>query len=427
MASTLKHSAVSLRPDPSRTVIRPFVPGDPAAFASETPRVRRIAERVRSLSEAQSRSQLDAVIAGLSERHRNVEALLKRRYEEVLPLLGDGTTSDSCAMLIGAYLCEEYSFEAAALFNPSIVAHIDQSGLPEGRIRFAMSLRGIGEGHVSSVTFRSGTWGPTGEVEIDPLSDRAVPPQVLALDDDDKEDSFWLVCDDSQELSETVLFPVAPSQKQGIEDVRLVNFTEEDGSVRYLGTYTAFSGSATRSELLQAESFNRFLMRSMHGVIAETKGTALFPRRVNGQYTMLGRQDNESIWLLQSDSLTEWNDAAKLVSPRFPWEFIQMGNCGSPIEIDEGWLVLTHGVGMVRNYCLGACLLDKADPSKVLARTPKPILRPSPEERAGYVPNVVYSCGGLVFEDVLLLPYGVADNFTSFATIPVADLLALME
>ena len=205
-----------------------------------------------------------------------------------------------------------------------------------------------------------------------------------------------------------------------------MNFVEEDGSVIHLGTYTAFSGSATRSELLQATSFNKFLMRPMRGVIADSKGTALFPRRVGGRYHMLGRQDNESIWLLKSDHLTEWDEAAKLVSPRYPWEFVQMGNCGSPIEIDEGWLVLTHGVGMVRNYCIGACLLDKDDPSKVLARTPEPLIRPSPEERDGYVPNVVYSCGGLVHDRVLLLPYGVADTFATFASIPVDDLLGLM-
>ncbi|RYY43939.1 MAG: glycosidase [Sphingomonadales bacterium] len=427
MLATLKHSKVTLRPDPARTVIRPFAPGDPAGFENaKDPRGKRIVARVRALEPADAQRRLAAVLDDLATRHRDVETMLMRRFEEVRETaVGTDTLSRECALLIGAYFCEEYSFEAAALFNPSMVLHPDQSGLPERTVRVAMSLRGIGEGHVSSVTFRTGTWALDGEIAIDPLSSHAVAPQIEPVDGE--EGSFWLICDDSRQLSETVLFPVAPSQKQGIEDVRLVNFTEEDGSIVHLGTYTAFSGSTTRSELLQAASFNKFLMRPMRGVIEKSKGTALFPRRVNGRYMMLGRQDNENIWLLSSDSLTDWQDAAKLVTPRYPWEFVQMGNCGSPIEIDEGWLVMTHGVGMVRNYCIGACLLDKADPSKVLARTPEPLLQPGPEERDGYVPNVVYSCGGIVHDRTLLLPYGVADGFTAFASMPVDELLGLMR
>jgi predicted GH43/DUF377 family glycosyl hydrolase len=218
-----------------------------------------------------------------------------------------------------------------------------------------------------------------------------------------------------------------PSQRQGIEDLRLVRFTDDDGSVLYYGTYTAFSGAAARPELLSGIDFRSFRMCALTGDAAGAKGMALFPRRVDGRYVMLGRQDSESIWLHSSDDVLHWEGGGKIVSPRYPWEFVQMGNCGSPIEIDEGWLVLTHGVGTVRNYCIGACLLDKADPSKLLARTPEPILTPSPDERDGYVPNVVYSCGAMIQGRELMIPYGVADNFAAFATTTVDRLLKSME
>jgi predicted GH43/DUF377 family glycosyl hydrolase len=425
--SEIRHSELVLRPDPSRTVVRPFSPGDPDGFAVPgRPRGRRILERVLALDDGEVRGLLDFVMETFESRHRDIDTVLLRRFEEVRREVTDQLDlSRERQLLIGAYFSEEYSFEAAALFNPSMVPHIDQSGLGPDEVRFAMSLRGIGEGHVSSVTFRTGTWSAAKGFQIDPVSIHAVPPRVEPLPELG-EDAFCLLCDDSQELSETVLYPVTPSQKQGIEDVRLVRFVEEDGSVSFLGTYTAFSGSATRSELLRATGFNRFHMQPLTGVVAASKGTALFPRRVNGRYRMLGRQDNENIWLLASDHLTEWQEAARLVAPRYPWEFVQMGNCGSPIELDEGWLVLTHGVGVARNYAIGACLLDKDDPSRLLARTPRPLIAPSPEERDGYVPNVVYSCGGMVHGRTLLLPYGVADNFVTFASMEVKALLDSM-
>ena len=236
-----------------------------------------------------------------------------------------------------------------------------------------------------------------------------------------------LLCGGSYTLSETVLFPMTPSQRQGIEDLRLVRFIEDDGSVHYYGTYTAFSGATARSELLDTEGFHNFDMRPLRGDATGGKGMALFPRRVGGRYAMLSRHDNENIWFLQSDDLETWNGGKRIVRPHYPWEFVQMGNCGSPIEIDEGWLVLTHGVGTVRNYCIGACLLDKDDPSKVLARTPRPLIEPSPADRNGYVPNVVYSCGGMVLGRTLFLPYGVADDFATIATADVGDVLAVME
>ena len=427
MADILTHSPLILRPDPSRTVIRPFDPGDPTAFEVKGhPRAQRIADRVLALDDETVRDVLKLAVDALGERHCDVEALMLRRFDEMSGTIGrDGVDHDR-KLVIGSYFSEEYSYEAAALFNPSMALHYDQSGLDPHTIRFVLSLRGIGEGHVSSVTFRTGTWGPNADVVIDTPSRFAMPPKIENVEGQSADDAIRFVSEGSREISETVLFPMAPSQRQGIEDLRLCNFTEDDGTVLRLGTYTAFSGSATRSEMLLATEYNRFEMRPMRGVVADSKGTALFPRRIDGRYALLGRQDNENLWLFTSDDRYHWEGGTRIVTPRWPWEYVQMGNCGSPIEIDEGWLVLTHGVGMVRSYCIGACLLDKKDPTKVLARMTEPLLHPSENERDGYVPNVVYSCGALVHERMLLLPYGVADNFTAFATASVDDVLAAM-
>jgi predicted GH43/DUF377 family glycosyl hydrolase len=422
-------SDIQLRPDPSRTVIRPFNVEYPGAFRVEGhPRAGRVIDRVLSLTPDELSAERERVIVSLDERHRDVDDLLLHRFGEVMAILKDPRTIDrDQQLLIGAYLSEEYSFEAAALFNPSMVLHPDQAGAPIGGLRFILSLRGIGEGHVSSVTFRTGSWSASDGFSVDPASQTAVPPRIEP-DDRGAPDGgpTRLQCGGSRELSETVLFPILPSQRQGIEDLRLVRF-EDGGKVEYLGTYTAFSGSEARCELLRGEDFKTFEMQPMRGAVAATKGMALFPRKIDGRYAMLGRQDNENIWFLTSDDLLTWEGGTKIVEPKWPWEFIQMGNCGSPIEIDEGWLVLTHGVGSVRNYCIGACLLDKHDPTKLLARMTHPLIVPSPKERDGYVPNVVYSCGGIVHGRTLLLPFGVADNFASFATVDVGQLLAAMS
>ena len=224
-----------------------------------------------------------------------------------------------------------------------------------------------------------------------------------------------------------MIFPITPSQRHGIEDVRLVRFVDDDGNITYFGTYTAFSGQTIRRELLRTTDFATFELSARRGAATANKGMALFPRLIGGRYAMLGRQDHENIWIMMSNDLYDWDRGTKAVSPRWPWEFVQLGNGGSPIEIDEGWLVITHGVGAVRNYCIGACLLDRDDPSKLLARTTQPLLRPSPEERYGYVPNVAYSCGAMVHDRLLVLPYAVADSFTTFATVPIDRLLAAME
>ena len=423
----ITHSQINLRPDPARTVIRPFSPQEShrGRDAGES-HGQRIAGRVLGLDEARLREEVAHVTSSLAERHRDVQANLLRRFSEVNGSLFDRlTVSDDQALLIGAYFCAEYSFEAAALFNPSLVPHPDQSGLPADTVRFVMSLRGIGEGHMSSVTFRTGTWCAEQGFLLDPASALAVPPQIEALHGEGEASVIQLSCSDSKDISETVLFPVTEAQRQGIEDLRLVRFTDEQGEASYLGTYTAFDGRTARSELLHADNFKRFVMRPLTGT-AVSKGMALFPRKIDGRFAMLGRQDSESIWLLKSDDMLRWDDGIKIVSPQWPWEFFQIGNCGSPIELDEGWLVLTHGIGTVRNYCIGACLLDRRDPAKLLARTVTPLLEPGDKERDGYVPNVVYSCGAMVHDRTLLIPYGVADSFATFATITLDRLLASM-
>lgn len=421
----LDHHDLILRPDPARTVVRPFNLEYPDAF--RTPghsRVQQIVDRIMTLGTAELDNQLALTTDSLDERHRDVDAMLNRRYETIAASLPAAPAANEAQRrLIGAYFSEEYSYEAAALFNPSAVLVDTPSPIAKNGLRFVMSLRGIGEGHVSSVAFRTGNWVPGQAPTINVPSRVAVPPII----ENEANGVIHLRCDGSREASETVLFPVVPSQKQGIEDLRLVRFVEDDGTVMYHGTYTAFSGASARPELLTGIDFRNFEMRVLTGDAAGAKGMALFPRRVGGKFAMLGRQDSESIWLHMSDDILHWEGGGKVVSPRYPWEFVQMGNCGSPIEIDEGWLVLTHGVGTVRNYCMGACLLDKDDPSKLLARTPEPILKPSPDERDGYVPNVVYSCGAIAYGRDVMIPYGVADNFTGFATTTVDRLLAAME
>jgi len=428
----MTHSKVILHPDPRRTVVRPFEPGDPDGYAVDgQPRPHRIAERILSLDEEQLKAEFDRITASFTGRQDDVEKILERRFEEEVSALhipnGNGLTHLR-KLVIGGYFCEEFSFESTALFNPSIVLSHDQSGLDEGTVRFFLSLRGIGEGHVSSVTFRTGTWTPAcDEIVIDDPLPAGIPPQIERREGEEGWETIYLSSGGIGDFSETVLFPFTSAQRQGIEDLRLCPFQEEDGRIAHLGTYTAFSGSVARSELLRvSDDLQRFEMHPLKGKAAQSKGMALFPRRIGGKYAMLGRQDNENVWYMTSDDLLTWEDGVKIIPPKYQWEFVQMGNCGSPHELDEGWLVITHGVGSVRNYCLGASLLDKDDPTKLIKRMELPLVHPSPKERDGYVPNVVYSCGSLVHDRMLLLPYGVADSFTTFATVMVDDILAAM-
>ncbi|PBN43626.1 glycosidase [Sphingobium sp. D43FB] len=411
-------------------VIRPFIPADdpPRAGCTDPTRAQCLANRVLNLEHSELAEELERVVASLSNRHRNIEDMLLRRYHEVNgQMIDPRAVSTAQAHLIGAYFCEEYSFEAAALFNPSIVAHPDQRNVAKGAVRFILSLRGVGEGHVSSITFRTGLCTGEGIVSIDPASLQAISPRIENMPGGAPGDpGVRLLCKESQSLSEIVIFPTTFRQRHGIEDLRMVRFVDEEGNPTYLGTYTAFSGEDIRSELLRTTDFQTFELTPLHGPAAVNKGMALFPRRIDGQYVMLGRLDHENIWLLKSNDLYTWDAGIKILSPRWVWEFVQLGNCGSPIEIDEGWLVLIHGVGPVRNYCIGACLLDKQDPTKVIGRLATPLLRPSPQERDGYVPNVVYSCGALLNGRSLILPYAIADSFTTVAVISIDALLEAM-
>lgn len=425
----MTHSGLILHPDPARTVLRPFTPEDPAGFAtSGHPRAERIARRLMEMDVDLRHQQFARLAEMLGERHRGLDAVLDARFEAIAGLVPAAIAGDEeLRRVVAGYLLEEYSFEAAALFNPSIVPHPDQDGAPPGGVRFVLSLRGIGEGHLSSITFRTGCWSAAAGFVIDPPSGNAATPRITAQEREADGACTRIDCTGSREVSETVLFPVTEAQRQGIEDLRMCRFEDDDGSIRNLGTYTAFSGAEARCELLEADSFRTFVMREITGNAAASKGIALFPRRVDGRYAALSRHDNENLWLVFSDSLTHWEGGTRILTPKHFWEFVQIGNCGSPIAIEEGWLVLTHGVGEVRNYCIGACLLDRDDPSKVLGRLSLPLVHPSPKERDGYVPNVVYSCGGMVHDRTLLLPYGVADGFTTFAHVALDDLLAAME
>jgi predicted GH43/DUF377 family glycosyl hydrolase len=415
---------LKLEPDPSRTVIRPFSFAYPQAFAADhPPRVKEVVDRLMALDPDMRERMRRLLLKPMRERHRNAEQVFCRRFEEMRGEIGDHDFDGDAQLLVGAYFSQEYAFESAALFNPSIVAALDQQPAAAGAIRFVLSLRGIGEGHISSITLRTGEWGPGDRLEIHPPSSQGVPPQV------ERQDGEWvrLICEDSQDISETVIFPVLPSQRQGVEDLRLVHFVDHDDVRSVIGTYTAFDGKDVRQEMLRGIDLRTVEMRPLTGAMTGYKGMALFPRRIGGRFAMLGRQDNENIWLLRSDDLYNWETGEPILAPKYPWEFVQVGNCGSPIEIEEGWLVFTHGVGMVRGYCIGACLLDKDDPSRVLARTPSPLLFPSAEQRGGYVPNVTYSCGALLHERRILMPYAIGDQYTAFAAATVDDILSVME
>jgi predicted GH43/DUF377 family glycosyl hydrolase len=304
------------------------------------------------------------------------------------------------------------------------VRHPDQSGAPENGCRFILSLRAVGEGHISSLTFRSGMIVADGSVAVDPTARLAAVPKVESRLSRPNGEAVDVVFRAEDDLSERVIFPITEAQANGIEDARFVQFSDA-GRIMYYATYTAYSGRAIRSELLQTTDFRSFRMTPLGGTAARNKGMALFPRRIDGRYAMIARQDNENLYLIYSDDLFTWDGGGRsILQPEYPWEFVQIGSCGSPIELDDCWLLLTHGVGPVRKYSIGAVLLDKKDPSKVLARAREPLVRPEPAEREGYVPNVVYTCGAMRHRDQIILPYAVSDTFSNFATIKIADLMS---
>jgi predicted GH43/DUF377 family glycosyl hydrolase len=451
----------------------------------------RIISRIMSLPEDRVGPMLKDICAEFSQRHQTIRNLFLERFEQVRELMpADDNLSEQRQLLIGSYFLAEYSLESAALFNPSIVPHPDQTDLPQGALRFILSLRATGEGHISSVTFRTGIIHPDQRIEVSTpagflTEPRQVPnplyekgmfarklfelglnndftrrvmnklgesfaleelrarlqaeqfrlPDGMAQEDQMAAQGIWMLARSNyevqfqpeQELSERVLFPATPSQRNGIEDARFVRFQNDDGTHVYYATFTAYDGRVVVPELVETAHFLRFRFISLNGPAAENKGMALFPRKINGLYAMLSRQDNENIYLMFSDNVHFWNKRQVLLKPTFPWELVQLGNCGSPIETDAGWLVLSHGVGPMRKYCIGAFLLDRDDPGKVIGRLREPLLKPNENEREGYVPNVVYTCGALLHNGVLIIPYGLADHATGFATVPLAEVLAAMQ
>ncbi|SHI07349.1 glycoside hydrolase family 130 protein [Bradyrhizobium erythrophlei] len=428
-ATFLNRQALYLRPDPARVIVRPFKPATEPRDLNPTDKTRanHIVDRVLALDPETAAGQLADVLENFLGRHRNLLETFEARADEMEEALAThGTFSKVQRQLIGAYFLNEYSFEASALFNPSIVPHPDQSGAPEGALRFILSLRAVGEGHVSSLTFRTGTIAADGSLAVDPTARLASSPRIGYRVSGPNGDDVEVIFKPDEDISERIIFPVTESQSHGIEDARFVEFSD-GGRKTYYATYTAYSGTAIRSELIETSDFISFRMTPLHGAAARNKGMALFPRRIDGKYAMIARQDNENLYLIYSSDLYRWEDGHAILKPEFPWEFVQIGNCGSPIELYEGWLLLTHGVGPVRKYSIGAALLDKKDPSKVIARSREPLLRPEPSEREGYVPNVVYTCGAMRHNDQIILPYAVSDTFSNFATIRISSLLQAMR
>ncbi len=397
-AMFLNRQRPCLRPDPARVVVRPFKPAtEPRDLSAiDKTRANHIVDRVVALDPETAANQLAEVLENFQGRHRNLLQIFEARADEM-----------------------EEAFAAH-------VAHPDQSGAPEGGRRFILSLRAVGEGHVSSLTFRSGSIAADGIVTVDLWARLASMPKVKSRISTPVGDEVELVFRPEEDLSERVIFPVTESQSNGIEDARFVEF-KDAGERTFYATYTAYSGKAIRSELIETRDFLSFRMTPLTGAATRNKGMALFPRRIGGRYAMIARQDNENLSLVYSDDLYSWDRGVIILRPQFPWEFVQIGNCGSPIELDEGWLLLTHGVGPVRKYSIGAVLLDKADPSKVLARAREPLVRPEPSEREGYVPNVVYTCGAMRHNDQIILPYAVSDTFSNFATIEITALIDIMD
>jgi len=477
----LRRHEISLVPECARVINRPFIPG-------EKGRVEGIVGGAMALTKEQVSEELAEVNREFESRHLDCEGAYLRNFRKVEKHIPEAhSLSHERRLLIGALFSGEYALESAALFNPSIVPHPDQVGIEPGGLRFVMSLRATGEGHISSIEFRTGEISPQGEITLDPVTRFVSEPEILENPSYRKKsfilklremgfenhhftaavlnplgDHFtlselnksirtvrregsgplrelettlatiqWLADSNYEvefssklEMSERIIFPVSPNETNGIEDARFVMFTEEDGSVKYYATYTAYNGHSILPQLIETEDFLHFQILTLNGSAVSNKGMALFPRMVGGRYAMLSRQDDENLFIMFSDSPHFWSDPHFILGPHEMWNSVKIGNCGSPIETEAGWLVITHGVGPMRRYCIGAALLDLEDPRKVIGRLSRPLLEPEGEGREGYVPNVVYSCGSLLHGRNLILPFAMSDRASAIATISLDDLLA---
>lgn len=415
---SIRRDSVVMFPKIERVILRFFIPNDKNHVAT-------IINRALALSEEDVHLHLKDVRAEFDFRHFDLNALLMAHYERVYTHFSTAPTlSDTRKLLIGALFSGEYALESAALFNPSIVPHPDQNGVPSGGVRFIMSLRATGEGHVSSIEFRSGVILADGTIAMDSASGFVTKPERLAVPECPLTDSnYTLQFCPTREISERVIFPASPSESNGIEDARFVKFVEDDRAVTYYATYTAYNGHSILPQLIETQDFLHFRILTLRGTAVQNKGMALFPRRVNGRYAMLSRQDDENLSIMFSDDPYSWSEPQIIMRPSEMWESIKIGNCGSPIETEAGWLVITHGVGAMRKYCIGAALLDLHDPTKVLGRLKKPLLAPEGSEREGYVPNVVYSCGSMIHGKQLILPYAIGDRATIITSLLIDELL----
>lgn len=470
---------IQLLPQSERVILRPFIPHESYQLSAAL-------SRVLEMPEERVKSELDILMNDFAGRHRDLTSRLLSHYDMVVAsIVNPRILTLEHKLLVGALVSGEYALESAALFNPSIVLHPDQQGTSEGEFRFILSLRATGEGHISSIEFRSGTISPKGMIRLDetsslvssadPIPDprygRTWLKAVLGDAGSDVHQSAMLLdmlgetfpkseltrcmhrlrsemrhsgqdfsrmlqatqtivdsnyeCRFSPELAldERTLFPASANERNGMEDARFVKFHEDDGRARYLATYTAYNGRSIHTQLLETADFVRFNVRTLHGNAVRNKGMALFPRRIQGRYAMLSRQDGENLFLMYSDRIDFWRDARVIMRPAQLWESVKIGNCGSPLETPAGWLVITHGVGPMRRYCLGAALLDLDDPVIVIGRLKVPLLEPDGEGREGYVPNVVYSCGALIHGGELILPFAMSDRTTSIVSIGLDSLL----
>ena len=426
MVELVQHE-LRLHADPARVVVRPFHLAWQAS-GPDLERVQKLARKIFALDARTVRAELSVVLRDFADRHWQIEKVFEERFNEIEPRLGlSGPFKKEMRQLIGAYFCHEYSFAAAALMNPSVVAHPNQTGLQPGSVRILLSLRAVGEGHISTIAFREGIISADRQLVLMPQPPFATAAMLGKHEPGTPDEVSSLYCHRDSNISGTVIFPVTEAQRNGLEDLRLVEFQHDGGESEWIGTYTAYSGHDIRSELLRTSNFREFTLTPIKGGAGRNKGMALFPRKIDGKYCMIGRQDGKNLYLLRSESIDCWDGGELLMEPSFPWELVQIGNCGAPIELDEGWLVLTHGVGAMRKYAIGAALLDKSDPSKVIGRTPNPILSAADEDREGYVPNVVYTCGAIRVGDDLFLPYGVADSSVCFAFVAINEILAAMR